>query len=114
MSDILQKAKQHFTPAEELKVKVPEWGCDIYYKPLTLHERRKIYAVGADGRSPDGVTVLVRCLIAKSLDKSGKPLFSEMDENEILHSVDPAVVSRVSSVMLKLQSRETLDQAGND
>lgn len=114
MSDILDKAKQHFKTDMQLKVNVPEWDCDIFYKPLTMHERRKIYAAGADGKAPDGGTVLVRCLIAKSLDKSGKPLFSKMDENDILHSVDPDIVSRISSVMLNLQSRETLDEAGND
>lgn len=121
-NSIIANAKKHFSEKPNGSIEVPEWGDGktslvIKWSPLTMAERRKIYADMENGSSPDGGTVFIRALILKSVGSDGKRLFSGMDEADISHGVDPDVVSRIGKAILGLgvRSQEAdLDAVGND
>ena len=105
LSPILQAAKEHFSGFKRGELNVPEWGnAVITWSPLTLAERRKIYATMDDGRHPDGATVFLRTLILKACDEAGEKIFTKMDENQINHGVDPTVVTRIATEILNFGS----------
>ena len=65
MSDILDKAKEHFKSIDRKIIEVPEWEQTIYSRPLTLAEKRKLTRT----TKPDDVTLFADVLILKAEDK---------------------------------------------
>ena len=98
---ILAAAKAHFKDilSQGLKgpIKVPEWGCDIWYKAATsFQQESKIVELTAAGKT---VEALVESLIMRALDAEGNAVFSKADKPELMRSVDPAVIMRIMSEM---------------
>jgi hypothetical protein len=96
MSKVLDKATSHFRAkisAEMKKITVPEWDCDIYFKPtLTLKEQGKLVELASQGKQ---VEALVESLIVKARNQDGSKMFSMPDKMVLLNEVDPNVIIRV-------------------
>ena len=98
MSDILDKAKEHFKSIDRKIIEVPEWGQTVYSKPLTLADKRIL----TRNTKPDDVTLFADVLILKAEDKEGKKLYSLEDKQTLMRSVDPEVVARVAQDILSV------------
>jgi len=98
MSDILEKAKEHFKAIDRKIIDVPEWGITVYAKPLTLADKRIL----SRNTKPDDVTLFADVLILKAEDKEGKKLYSLEDKQTLMKSVDPEVVARVAQDILSV------------
>jgi hypothetical protein len=96
MSKVLDKATAHFRQkisADMQKVYVPEWECDIYFKPsMTLKEQSKLIELTQQGKT---VEALVESLIVKARNVDGTKMFSMPDKMILLNEVDPSVIIRV-------------------
>jgi hypothetical protein len=93
---VLDKATSHFRSrisGEMRKVHVPEWECDIYFKPtMTLKEQGKLVELASQGKQ---VEALVESLIVKARNQDGTKMFNIADKMVLLNEVDPAVIIRV-------------------
>ena len=98
MSDILEKAKEHFKAIDRKIIDVPEWKITVYAKPLTLADKRIL----TRNTKPDDVTLFADVLILKAEDKEGKKLYSLEDKQTLMRSVDPEVVARVAQDILSV------------
>jgi hypothetical protein len=98
MSKVLEKATSHFRgklSAELMKVEVPEWEAQIYFKPtITLKEQGKLIELASSGKQ---VEALVETLIVKARNEDGSKMFTQMDRQVLLNEVDPGVLIRVVS-----------------
>ena len=72
MSDILEKAKEHFNSIDRKIIEIPEWNQTVYSKPLTLADKRKLTRT----IKPDDVTLFADVLILKAEDKEGNKLYT--------------------------------------
>ena len=98
MSDILEKAKEHFKEIDRKIIDVPEWGITVYAKPLTLADKRRL----TRNTKPEDVTLFADVLILKAEDKEGKKLYSLESKHTLMHEVDPEVVARVAQDILSV------------
>ena len=98
MSDILEKAKEHFKEIDRKIINVPEWNITVYAKPLTLADKRIL----SRNTKPDDVTLFADVLILKAEDKDGKKLYSLESKHTLMHEVDPEVVARVAQDILSV------------
>ena len=98
MSDILDKAKEHFKAIDRKIIDVPEWEITVYAKPLTLADKRIL----TRNTKPDDVTLFADVLILKAEDKEGKKLYSLEDKQTLMRSVDPEVVAIVAQDILSV------------
>jgi hypothetical protein len=103
---------QHFASQEVKVIEVPEWGeggvsLQVYHKPFTLAEQKKLYSMSKD----DNIEMLAHTLILKALDGDGKKLFTLADKVTLMHKVDPYVLARVAGEITAVDSVE--DQLGN-
>ena len=98
MSDILDKAKEHFKSIDRKIIEVPEWGQTIYSKPLTLADKRKLTST----IKPDDVTLFADVLILKAEDKTGNKIYTLEDKHTLMYSVDPEIVARVAQQILEV------------
>ena len=96
MSDILDKAKEHFQAIDRKIIYVPEWDQTIYSKPLTLADKRIL----TRNTKPDDVTMFADVLILKAEDKEGKKLYTLEDKQTLMRSVDPEIVARIAQQIL--------------
>lgn len=104
---VLDNAIAHFESFEVKQIDVPEWDCIIYSTPFTLAEKKKMIKFARD----DDIEFLARALILKARDAAGEPLFDLSDKPELMHKVDPTVVTRVVGEISAAPSVE--DQLGN-
>lgn len=105
----IELAKAHFSAKEVRKLAVPEWGLDVYCRPMTLGGRAKIGA-RADGNATD---YLVYTIIQCALDEQGEPLFTLEDKLALRDQCDPDVVSRVANFILKPSAETESDREKN-
>ena len=96
MSDILDKAKEHFKAIDRKIIYVPEWDQTVYSKPLTLADKRIL----TRNTKPDDVTMFADVLILKAEDKEGKKLYTLEDKQTLMRSVDPEIVARIAQQIL--------------
>lgn len=119
MSAVLARAKAHLDSQPRGRLEVPEWGANgkplvVTWSALTVGERQRIYDT-VDGKSPGGGLVMVRTLIRKACDESGKLLFEAMAEHDLLHKVDGAVVGRIgNAILFHAGLDKPIDQAVTD
>jgi hypothetical protein len=96
MSKVLDKATSHFRSkisGDMKKVTVPEWECDIYFKPtLTLKEQGKLVELASQGKQ---VEALVESLVVKARNADGSKMFTMADKVTLMNEVDPNVIIRV-------------------
>jgi hypothetical protein len=98
---VIDKATAHF---EEVlgqgltgPIKVPEWDCEVYYKPsTTMFEESKIIELTQANKTTEA---LVQTLIMRARDSDGKPLFTGADKHKLMRAVDPKVILRVVGEM---------------
>lgn len=100
--NILENAKKHFAQRQELRgpIEVPEWGDEsgplqVYYKAPNMKTRDEMTRALNDG----GVGGVVIVLILMALDANGKPLFVKAQKPELMRSVDPLVIERITGEM---------------
>lgn len=123
MGSILDRATAHYSGIGMRHVDVPEWGdagkpLRIFFSPLTIGERNKIYARDDNGAEPLPGTVCVNAVLLKAVDEKGKKLFDPFEDREVLlHAVDSAVVGRIAAKILggsKGEPTDQMDGAKND
>lgn len=108
MTKAIERAVAHYKGLERGRIEVPEWGDEdapfvIYWKPLTLKHRQKIYG-GRDGR-PD---VAVYAIIQMAEDQAGEKLFTLEDKEKLVRFTDSQVVARIADAIM---FQRTVEQA---
>lgn len=99
----IAKHYQRSISGELLKLNVPEWEMDIYYrKTYSFQDEAKIIELQTQGKV---VEALVRSLVVKARDKDGKRIFSDVDEINLMNEADPNVITRVCGVINNASSR---------
>lgn len=98
MSEILDRAKAHFTSLGRQQMDVAEWGVTVYWTPLTLHQKRKLIS---PDHPPDEL-LPARVVIEKAQDIGGKPMFSIDDYEDLIHRVDQVVLTRLATAMMSV------------
>ena len=109
---VLRRAMDHFRGREMQVIEVPEWGDDnapllVYARPLTMADKN-VLARGSDGND---LGVFVDVIIMKAETADGEKLFTKMDKPQFMRGVDPEVITRVASAILRTDSVE--DHLGN-
>ena len=108
---MLDIARQHFDLMRGRSLEVPEWQVDgtpvtVHFDPMTLHQRHQLQS-RARGNEARGVALAV-IMFAK--DATGARMFD--DDAETLAAletqVDPAVLSRIASEMMRSTPRADL------
>jgi hypothetical protein len=98
MTKIIERATAHFRnriSGDMNKITVPEWECDVYFKPsTTLKEQGKLIELSSQGKQ---VEALVESLIIKARNADGSKMFAPMDKVVLMNEVDPNVIIRVVS-----------------
>ena len=111
MSKVLDNATAHFRNkigGEMKKIHVPEWQCDIWFKPSnTLKEQAKLIELAQQGKT---VEALVETLIIKARNQDGTRLFSLPDKATFMNEVDPEIMIRIVGEM-NTANDEDYDQA---
>lgn len=96
----IQKATKHFQTrigGDMKKYHVAEWELDVYFRDITtLKQEAKIVELAQQNKT---VEALVETIIAKALDKEGKPLFTQFDKPALMNEADPNVVLALSRVL---------------
>lgn len=96
---VIEKAKQHFRNQisnRQDSVVVPEWGVTLWYKPMNAKQRDAVFKLANEGKYHEA---MVENIIMRALDEDGKPVFKMAEKVEMMRSVDPDVIARVSSSM---------------
>ena len=101
MTKAIDNVVAHFDSQEIKKIEVKEWGTDeepleIFTKPLTLQESKKLYKMANGG----DLEVMVYAIITKSLDADGNKLFTLADKDSLMTKADVEVLSNVASEIL--------------
>lgn len=99
MSDVLEKAKQHFRSQianKQDSFYVPEWDTTIYYKPMNARQQDAIFKLANEGKI---IEAMVENMILRALDEDGKPLFKPVHKVELMRHTDPDVITRIASQM---------------
>ena len=93
---VLDNAKSHFADkatGDLKKITVPEWKCDIYYKPINSFAiESKVIELTQKGKT---VEALIETLILKALNADGKPMFNKFDKLALMNEVDPGIITRI-------------------
>lgn len=108
MSRAIDRITAHYaaTKGKRHCIKSPVWGLDVWFGPWTLGEKDRAFGTGGAYRHRDAARVLV----VKAEDENGAPLFSEVEERELLNEADPDEIHRVANaIMAKL--REDIEAA---
>tara|TARA_R100001129_G_scaffold102110_1_gene69808 strand:+ start:798 stop:1175 length:378 start_codon:yes stop_codon:yes gene_type:complete len=95
---VLDQATKHFEAklGEMQSVKVPEWGTTVYFRPVTLDEQGVIFGLQNDGKSADAVAMTI---ILRARNEDGTRMFKKADKFEIMHKVDPDVITKIINAM---------------
>lgn len=96
---IIERAKAHFAAMapEPRKIEIPEWGQEIFVKPLNLIEKQAVFALVNSGKHLQG---MAEAILLTAKDASGKHVFTIKDRSSLLQEVDPDVVARVGAEII--------------
>ena len=111
MTKAIDNVVAHFDAQEIKKIEVKEWGIEdqpleIFTKPLTLQESKKLYKLANGG----DLEVMVYAIITKSLDADGNKLFTLADKESLMTKADVEVLSNVASEILGSVTSETAQE----
>ena len=111
MTKAIDNVVAHFDSQEIKKIEVKEWGIEdqpleIFTKPLTLQESKKLYKMANGG----DLEVMVYAIITKSLDADGNKLFTLSDKESLMTKADVEVLSNVASEILGSVTSETAQE----
>jgi len=100
MSKVLDKATGHFRAkisAPMQKIRVDEWDCDIWFKPVnTLKDEGRLVELAQAGKT---IEALVETLIVKARNEDGTKMFTTVEKVVFMNEVDPNVVIRIVGEM---------------
>ncbi len=102
---ILDNARGHFQQQlsnEPKEIEVPEWGCSIFYKPMSLKTKGEL-----NKYAENPFEYAARTLILRSLDENGNRMFKGANFTEIMREVDPVVVE---TIVLEMATSEDLEE----
>lgn len=107
---VLERARVHFDAQEVQVVEVPEWGEDgspllLYYRPMTLAEKRPIFPK----LQKNDLEALADIVVRKALDADGERVFSIEHKRGLMQRADSDVVARIGQAMMGV-SVETDDE----
>ena len=88
----IDKITTHYAANERQSLLVPEWDLTVYWKLLTVAERRRL--VDAPGKTD------VDVLIAHALDADGNRMFTAEHKPVLLRKADATIVTRVAVAIL--------------
>lgn len=97
---LIDVAISHFNSKEIRSLEVPEWDTTLYSKNLTLADRAKWMKLAED----DNLSYLVYAVIFGTTDAQGEPVFDIGDKPTLRSNVDPDIVSRIASFVLKIDA----------
>jgi len=101
---ILNKATEHFKlqlQNNSDSITVPEWGTEIYYRPMNGKQRDSILKYINDGHIFEA---LVESILTRARDEDGKLVFKPVHKRELMTKVDPSVIERIATEMRTLDS----------
>ena len=95
---VLDQATKHFeAKLGELKsVAVPEWATTVFFRPGTLHEQGVIFGLQNAGQTDEAVAMTI---ILRARNEDGSKMFKKAEKFEILHKVDPEVITNIINAM---------------
>lgn len=113
MSDILDRARAHFSNMGRRRVEVPEWGEDgapaIFFAPsLTLRDRQSV-----ERRCKgDVATRMILTVIMFAQKEDGTRAFTDdaSTRRAFETEVDPAVVARLAAAILQVSESDDLEK----
>ena len=100
----IDRAKSHFESLGVQSLEVEEWKDEagnpstIYWNPITLSEKNKLFK---KSDNLNDVGILADIVIMKAIDKDGNKFFTLEDKIGLMHKVDPDVLSRIATEMVK-------------
>ncbi len=97
MGTAIDKAVDHYESLGLGHHCVEEWdNLAVYWRPLSLWEKRSIYP---PDKTPDELAP-ADVLIRKALDRDLKPLFTVEDRERLMRKVDQWVVQRLAVLIM--------------
>ena len=75
---ILERAKAHMASHAVRDIEVPEWGCTIYWTPVTLAERETVRRRGQSSLADAAAHII----FMKAIDSKGLQLF-DLDDKRV-------------------------------
>ncbi len=107
----IDQAKKHFSAKEIKELAVPEWGDEngpliIYSDPVTLAEKNRV----SKRADRDKFEALAFAIILKAKDSSGEKLFTIKDKHDLIHKVDPDVLTRVAAEVMEVDDEEVTEK----
>lgn len=97
MSEAAEKIKQHFGSMGRRSLAVPEWGLTLWWTPVTLADRHKIYA---GSKSENDYKVLAEILLVKAENEDGSKMFTPDDRAALLQKTDSEIMIRVAATIM--------------
>jgi len=96
---------------EKESLEIPELGITVYYKPVTVLEMDKIFAMSGGGASTKDFHVFT--WIEKIEDENGFKIFS-VEDRPYIEKLPWALVSRVSNIIHKATPVNELKKSSNE
>lgn len=106
---LIDAAIGHFAAKTVRSIEVPEWGVTLYSKNLSLEDRAK-WITRSNGNATE---YMVYAVIFGLTDDKGDAVFDIGDKPKLLKSVDPDIVSRLSSFVLEQSANDEKEREKN-
>lgn len=97
---LIERVREHGN--SQIVVEVPEWGCTIYGKPMTIFESKKINAI----TKGNGAEALVETVLMKCCDQDGKKLFERGDKQVLMKEASTGIIKRIAEAFLGIDDAE--------
>jgi|TARA_Y100000310_G_scaffold194059_1_gene194043 hypothetical protein len=99
-SDFLEKAKAQYDDIGLKTIDLEGMGI-IYYKPMTLADRKVIQQIAKVPSELPAATVVV-----KALDENGDRMFSNTNKVDLIRGVQAELLDEVASQLIEIKSVE--------
>lgn len=105
MSALLKALCAHHDAIGLRSLHVPEIDMTIWWHPVTLADRSKIY----EG-TVDPAVIAARTLVVKALTADGRPAFERAHEAALRGSVESSLLLRIADAILAAPSVEEMEK----
>ena len=99
-SEFLEKAKAQYDDFGLKSIELDGIGT-IYYKPMTLSERKVIQQIAKATSELPAATVVV-----KALDENGERMFSNIQKADLIRGINADLLDDVASQLIEVKSVE--------
>lgn len=82
-------------------LEVPEWGCTVYVRTWSGHERAKFAALGQAEGWEEKARAFAYAAFTSLCEKDGTPIFKEEDFEDFYRTVDFGTIDRVANFALR-------------